>query len=162
LKQIQSGQPPAATYSQVCLKLGVLEDDGEWQQAMQEAVHMPFPPTDNTTSLCIILEWCNPSDPSALFHKFKEGMAEDYQRMYNDKPEFSSNIKDAMLVLNVQQRLNDRNIALQNDDFLNTTQEFREKCTTFNDKLHRSQEEQQSPYQLQLISLLHRRRKSCL
>jgi hypothetical protein len=81
LKQIgiPNGQPPAATYRQVCLQLGILQDDAEWEQAMQEAVHIQFPRTIRQL-FCTILEWCNPSDPSALFQKFKENMAEDFQK----------------------------------------------------------------------------------
>ena len=130
----QRGQPHVATYKDVCLKLGILEDDGEWQQAMLEAVHMQFPWTIRQL-LCTILEWCNASDPRALFHKFKENMTEDYQRLYNDQPGFSSNIKYAMLALDLERRLTDRNIALESYDFLITTEELRGMCADF----HRQQ-----------------------
>ena len=146
LKIVQRGQPPIATYRDICLKLGILEDDGEWQQAMLEAVHMQFPWTIRQL-FCTILEWCNPSDPKALFHTFKENMAEDYERLYNDRPGFSSNLKYTMLALDLERRLTDRNIALESYDYLITTEELRGMCAHF----HRRQEEQQLSFQAEEI-----------
>jgi hypothetical protein len=69
-----------------------------------------------------------------LFHEFKEKMAEDYQRLYNNQREFSDDIKFAMLSLDIKQHLTERNMMLQNYDFLDITQELREMCTTIKDK----------------------------
>jgi hypothetical protein len=71
LKQIAipGGQPPASTYRDICLWLGISDDDGEWQQAMQEAVHIQLPQTIRQL-FCTILEWCNPSNLTALFQEF--------------------------------------------------------------------------------------------
>jgi hypothetical protein len=77
-------------------------------------------------------------------------MAEDYQRLYNNQQEFSDEIKFAMLSLDIKQRLTERNMTLQNYDFLNITQELSEMCTTINEKFH-GRQEQQLPFRLEQI-----------
>jgi hypothetical protein len=108
---------------------------------MQEAVHIQLPQTIRQL-FCTILEWCNLSNLTALFQEFKEKMTEDYQRLYNHQQEFSDKIKFAMLLLDIEQHLTERNMMLQNYNFLNITQELREMCTTINDKFPTCQEQQ--------------------
>ena len=58
---------------------GLLEDDLEWERCLQEAafVHMPI---QLRKLFCTICVFSNPSDPKALYEKFKESFLEDYIR----------------------------------------------------------------------------------
>jgi hypothetical protein len=51
---------------------------------------------------CIILEWCNPSNPLRLFEAFKNDMSEDYEHQYKDQELFSDDVKYAMLTLDIE------------------------------------------------------------
>jgi hypothetical protein len=141
LKQIgrPHSQPAAATYRDVCLQLGLLEDDGEWRQAMQEAVHTQFPPTIRQL-FCTILEWCNPSNPSGLFEEFKVPMGDDYQARYENHPTFSNEVKYAMVTLDIERRLQERHLTLQHYGFPNMTEELRRMCTAINNELRAAQQ----------------------
>lgn len=139
MKQI-GHDPPAATYRDVCLQLGILNDDGEWRQAMKEASEIQFPWAIRQL-FCIILEWCNPSDPTSLFHDFKVSMTDDYERLYQHKAHFSNDIKFAMLSLHIEQWLIEKNMTL-NFDFLNISKQLRAKCTAM-------KQDQQSSFRLE-------------
>ena len=67
------------TYKEVCCELGLLNDDQEWRRVLEEAA---------ATQMCkqirelfvIILLFCLPSDPAALFSEFWNTWFDDIQR----------------------------------------------------------------------------------
>ena len=66
------------TYQGVCRELGLLRDDYEWQQVLEEAAG---------TKLCgqlrelyvVILMFCQPSNPRSLFDEFWQTWTDDYE-----------------------------------------------------------------------------------
>ena len=59
----------------------LLEDDAEWEVAMEEVSSYGNPHQVRAT-FAIILQYCEPTDPLRLFESFKESMAEDL--VYNE------------------------------------------------------------------------------
>lgn len=84
------------TYKEACLKLGLLEDDLQWDMTLAEASVSNFP-RQNRTLFAIILTTCAPSDPIGLWEKHKESLSEDILRDVrransNNKIQFSPEI----------------------------------------------------------------------
>ena len=57
------------SYKEACQKLGMLQDDREWEMALEDAANVGTCKNQLGLFLTIAL-WCNPADPSALFEKF--------------------------------------------------------------------------------------------
>lgn len=72
----------------------------------------------------MILEWCNPSNPVKLFVSFKDPMSKDYKQKYKDQALFCDDVKYAMLTLDIEQCLNDRNKSLQDYNLLNVSHDL--------------------------------------
>jgi DNA replication protein DnaC len=69
---------PCHTFKAACLARGLLEDDNEWIQSLQDAV------TIRTGSqlrqlFAIILKHCQPTDPADLWNQFKPHLCDDLQ-----------------------------------------------------------------------------------
>ncbi|GFY45891.1 ATP-dependent DNA helicase [Trichonephila inaurata madagascariensis] len=70
------------TYQAVCLALGLLEGDNHWCDTLTNAS------MDNSSCklrelFAFILIFCNVSNPSELWDKFKDHFMEDYVRDFN-------------------------------------------------------------------------------
>jgi len=57
----------AHSYKDVCMHLGLLQDDGEWHAALDDAAVTLMCPQIRAMYV-IMLEFCEPSDPISLFH----------------------------------------------------------------------------------------------
>lgn len=91
------------TYREACQLRGLLECDSHWELALQEAA--------STRVACqvrhlfsLIIGSCNPSNPSALWEKFKNDLSEDIlTRLRRENPslelDFSENIYNEALIL---------------------------------------------------------------
>ncbi|OBZ81223.1 hypothetical protein A0J61_10728, partial [Choanephora cucurbitarum] len=65
------------TYQQAAEALGLLESDNQWEQCMAEAA--VFRSAHSLRNhFCTILAFCFPTNPFALFSKFKDEMSDDY------------------------------------------------------------------------------------
>ncbi len=64
------------SFKDACVALGILDDDTEREQCLQESVLRDMP-VQVPSLFCIILVYCEPSDPAKLWIKFKESMSED-------------------------------------------------------------------------------------
>ncbi|XP_070165618.1 LOW QUALITY PROTEIN: uncharacterized protein [Polyergus mexicanus] len=64
-----------------CLALGLIEDDDEWKQAMNEAVGWMMPRQLRRLFVRILL-YCQPLHPEELWESFKLVMSEDYIRHF--------------------------------------------------------------------------------
>ena len=76
LKTVDGNQLPS--FHAACLAWGLLEDDNEWRQCLQEAAQMA-----SGHQLCnlfvTILRDCSPSDPLALWLEFRVNICDDLQ-----------------------------------------------------------------------------------
>ena len=93
------------TYKEVCCELGLLNDDREWQRILQEAA---------STQLCsqirelyvIILQFCFPSDPRALFEEFWRTWADDMERRgHQQNIDLTEDQLQTMVLLDIELRL---------------------------------------------------------
>ncbi|XP_043476307.1 uncharacterized protein LOC122507577 [Leptopilina heterotoma] len=67
------------TYKSACKALGLLEDDGQWEQTLQEAV-VSDSPRRLREWFSVLVVFCNPNDPLDLWNKFQDSLTEDYLR----------------------------------------------------------------------------------
>lgn len=68
-----------STYREACLKLGLLENDEHWNNALKEAA-LSSSPKQIRDLFAIILTTCSPSDPKMLWETYKDSMSEDVMR----------------------------------------------------------------------------------
>ena len=65
------------SFREACIQRGLLQDDNEWHNTLEEAVLFRMP-RKLRQLFCIILTHCEPSDPLLLWNTFKEAMSEDF------------------------------------------------------------------------------------
>ena len=66
-------------YKEVCLELGLLSDDGEWTNILEEAAETQMCPNIRQLYI-VILIFCLPSNPRYLFDNFWETWIDDYKQ----------------------------------------------------------------------------------
>ena len=66
------------TYQEVCRELGLLRDDQEWQQVLEEAAGTQLP-AQLRELYVVILMFCQPSNPCSLFDEFWNTWTDDYE-----------------------------------------------------------------------------------
>merc|ERR1712214_63135 len=66
-----------ATYQEVCFELGLLNDDGEWRRILEESAVTRMCP-EIRELFVIILMFCMPSNPPALFDEFWSTWCDDF------------------------------------------------------------------------------------
>ena len=72
------------TFRQACLKLGLLEDDREWHQCLQEASQMQT--SHQLRNLFVtILRDCIPNEPDKLWVSYRESICDDLQHALRRK-----------------------------------------------------------------------------
>lgn len=69
-------QTVCQTFREACQVLGLLEGDRHWDDTLQEAALL-YLPEQIRTLFAIILTTCAPSNPYALWEKYKEALSED-------------------------------------------------------------------------------------
>jgi len=69
------------TFTAACLALGLIEDDEEWNRAMNEAKIWMMPRRLRNLFVRILIH-CQPVHPKQLWDDFKRDMSEDYIRQY--------------------------------------------------------------------------------
>ena len=93
------------TYKDVCVELGLLNDDKEWERILDEAA---------ATHLCsqiremfvIILQFCFPSEPALLFAKFWDTWTDDFkQKGVQQNIELSDEQLRTMVLIDLETRL---------------------------------------------------------
>ena len=104
LKTLQSGQV-CDTYKQVCVELGLLNDDEEWRRVLEEAGATQMP-RKLRELFVVILVFCQPSQPGELFEEFWSDWVEDYELQSRRRGvELSDQQKRTMLLLDLEMRL---------------------------------------------------------
>ena len=66
-----------STFKEVCLSMGLLEDDSEWIHSMKEISSFGMP-VQIRGSFAVILQYCRPTEPLKLFEQFLDTMSEDF------------------------------------------------------------------------------------
>jgi hypothetical protein len=90
-----------------CKALGILQDDTEWENCLQEASTFAFGPRLRSFFVGIVVH-NNPSDPVALWEKFQKPLSDDYIRRFNDPQ-----IGTAFGLQEVRRLLQDGNVNLE-------------------------------------------------
>ena len=90
------------TYREACLALNLLEDDNQWNTAMDEA-SVSHTPISLRELFSIILKTCEVSNPLELWQKYKNDLAEDFKyqvqlRVPDREIEFSDEIYNSALI----------------------------------------------------------------
>jgi len=67
------------TFKEACRARGLLRDDAEWERCLEEACQFKMPGQLRRLFAQILVN-CQPSDPAALFAKFKIHLTEDIRR----------------------------------------------------------------------------------
>ena len=67
------------SFQEACIAKGLLDDDQEWDRAIEEAISLLMP-RQCRQLFVTILTHCQPADPKALWDSHKEGLAEDFAR----------------------------------------------------------------------------------
>jgi len=79
IRDVESGEVirVCPTFKAMCVALDLCEDDKQWEDTLEEAIHMRRPRAirDLFTNICLN---CNPTDPRALLEKYKEHMQDDF------------------------------------------------------------------------------------
>ena len=83
LRRVNGGDP-LPTFHQACLARGLLEDDNEWRQCLQEAAHMASGHQLRNLFVTILRD-CSPSDPLALWLEFRVHICDDLQYALHSK-----------------------------------------------------------------------------
>ena len=90
-----------ATYREACSVRGLLRDDCEWEVTMREAAHAQMP-AQLRRLFGVILLFCTPADPTQLFQRHLDSMAEDFVRRHADLPDDQ---RATLVLLQVEQQL---------------------------------------------------------
>ena len=108
---LPSGQ--CETYKQVCEKLGLLQDDGEWIEILTEsALTMSSKKLRNLYFMIIV--WSAPANPRQLFDKFWHDWADDFlQRAQHKNVNFTEDQLRTMVLLDLKNQLFDVEKQLQ-------------------------------------------------
>ena len=66
-------------YQEVCRELGLLTDDQEWQQVLEESVRTRLCP--EIRELCVaILMFCQPATPRSLYNEFWQTWIDNFEQ----------------------------------------------------------------------------------
>jgi PIF1-like helicase/Helitron helicase-like domain at N-terminus len=72
------------TFHAACLAYGLLEDDNEWRQCLQEAAHMATGYQLRNLFVTLLRD-CSPSDPLALWMEFRINICDDLRHALHSK-----------------------------------------------------------------------------
>ena len=93
------------TYKAACMARGLLQDDGEWHSAMQDACVFKMPHAIRAL-FAYILGFNEPQAPAALFAEFWHTMGDDYRHQFGLRGvAHSEETVRACVLLNLEERL---------------------------------------------------------
>jgi hypothetical protein len=78
-----------STFREVCLARGLLEDDGEWSQCLEEASHMQTG-SQLRMLFAMLLIFCNPTHPDRLWMRFRVHICDDLRWRLQNIPNFAN------------------------------------------------------------------------
>ena len=93
------------SFKEVCTELGLLKDDREWQQVLEESTGSQLCPQIRELFV-VILMFCQPSNPRALFDEFWDTWIDDFEKQGKDKRVcLDEGQLKTMLLLDLEMRL---------------------------------------------------------
>ena len=93
------------TYQEACRELGLLRDDYEWQQVLEEAAGSKLCPQIRELYV-VILMFCQPSNPRSLFDEFWQTWTDDFELLGRRRGmPLDENQLRTMLLLDLEMRL---------------------------------------------------------
>ena len=90
-----------ATNQEACRRRGLLQDDDEWTAALADAVRTTRPGQIRQLFVVILL-FCAPADPAALFRRYQADMGEDYAHRH---PELQPDLMTSLVLLHIEEEL---------------------------------------------------------
>lgn len=116
------GQRKHDTFKDACAARGLLQDDGEWRSALEDAAGVCMPPAIRAL-FGYILTFNEPEDPASLFDDFWQKMGEDYARDLSTRGTGTDAVVRALVLFDIEQRiqgggkqLTDFNLSLSEAD----------------------------------------------
>ena len=109
---------PEESYKEVCRKLGLLQDDNEWYDALTEAESTKMCPALRELYVTILL-FCEPSNPHLLFESHWDKFGDDFAVNTELTP---TQIK-TLVTLDIQRRLEAREKSLADYGLVSPTDE---------------------------------------
>ena len=104
MKAVENGRV-CETYQEVCRELGLLRDDHEWQQVLEEAAGSKLCPQIRELYV-VILMFCQPSNPRSLFDEFWSTWIDDFELLGRRRgTSLDENQLMTMLLLDIELRL---------------------------------------------------------
>ena len=112
------------TYKEVCFQLGLLQDNSEWEKLLEEAAATKMCPQIRELYV-IILMFCMPSNPRALFDEFWSTWVDDYEQKQrrSNGSELTETQKKTLLLLDLESRLDSFEKQLKDFGLPTPTQE---------------------------------------
>ena len=95
------------TYQAACLRLGLLDDDGEIDRAMEEAAGLKFG-VQLRELFANVLMWVRPADPKQFYERHKQSLGEDFMDISREEAENE-------ILIFLQERLSRYDLELQRD-----------------------------------------------
>ena len=92
------------SYKDTCIALGLLKDDELWKMVMEDAKQQKMP-SQMRELFCVLLLFCDVSDPLALFEEFWQFMSEDFEHQISTIEEPNLEIQKWMLLIDLKERL---------------------------------------------------------
>lgn len=111
------------TYKDVCYHLGLLEDDREWESLLQEANNL-LSSLSLRRLFCVLLIYCEVSDPKNLFEKNVEHWSDDFRRQF---PSMTEEMLRIIVLLDMETILKTQNKDLKHFALACPTDEEREE-----------------------------------
>ena len=110
------------TYQEACQQRGLLQDDGEWEMALQEATFTRIPAQIRQLFATILL-FCAPAEPLRLLEGHQVAMAEDLQHGH---PEVEPDVLRSLVLLDLERRLQHAGKELRDFGLPGVPQQHRE------------------------------------
>ena len=93
------------TFKEVCRELGLLKDDMEWQQVLEDSTGTKLCPQLRELFVMILM-FCQPSNPRALFDEFWDTWIDDFQQQGRRRGvDLTDGQLKTMLLLDLEMRL---------------------------------------------------------
>ena len=99
------------TYALAAERLGLLENDSEWERALSEACNYQHPKRLREL-FCVILVFCNPTNPKYLWERFKDELISDILRNNNGMEEQAA---INLCLIEIDNYLSYNSLSLKND-----------------------------------------------
>ena len=127
LMTLPGEEQPCDTYKELCRRLGLLQDDREWTEALTEAAVTGMCPQLRELYVTILL-YCEPSNPLQLFEDHWNEWVDDFQRQAERRDQHLSDRQLRTLVtMDIEERLQSREKELHHFGLESPTEVEREE-----------------------------------